>query len=101
MAGKVAAERSLTVRARLVNGELEVAVEDTGVGIPAEVLGRLWEFGFTTKAHGHGFGLHSSALAAQQLGGSVSADSAGPGKGARFVVRIPTRAHSFRQEAVA
>ena len=91
MAGKVAADRSLTVRARLVNGELEVAVEDTGVGIPAEVLGRLWEFGFTTKAHGHGFGLHSSALAAQQLGGSVSADSAGPGKGARFVVRLPVK----------
>jgi PAS domain S-box-containing protein len=101
MAGKVAAERSLAVRARLVNGELEVAVEDSGIGIPAEVLGRLWEFGFTTKAHGHGFGLHSSALAAQQLGGTVSADSAGPGKGARFVVRIPVRAPIAGAEVAA
>lgn len=92
MAAHASGERRMAVRARLENGELEIAVEDTGVGIPAELMQRIWEFGFTTKAHGHGFGLHSSAVAAQQLGGSVSAESAGAGKGARFAVKIPVRA---------
>ena len=91
MAANASRERRMAVRARLADGELEIAVEDTGVGIPAELMQRIWEFGFTTKAHGHGFGLHSSAVAAQQLGGSVSAESPGAGKGARFAVKIPVR----------
>ncbi len=45
--------------------------------------------GFTTKADGHGFGLHSSACAAIELGGSLSAHSDGPGQGARFTVIVP------------
>jgi signal transduction histidine kinase len=83
--------RRIAIRARLVHGQLEIAVEDSGVGIPAELLPRVWEFGFTTKTHGHGFGLHSSAVAAQQLGGTIAADSAGPGQGACFSVKIPVR----------
>ena len=83
--------RRITVRARLVDEQLEIAVEDSGIGIAAEVLPRVWEFGFTTKAHGHGFGLHSSAVAAQQLGGMIAAHSPGPGQGACFSVRIPVR----------
>lgn len=88
----------MAVRARVVESELEIAVEDSGVGIPAELLTRVWEFGFTTKAHGHGFGLHSSAVAAQQLGGTVAVISAGPGLGACFTVRIPLNvaSHSKR-----
>ena len=91
-------ERQMAVRARVVESELEIAVEDSGVGIPAELLTRVWEFGFTTKAHGHGFGLHSSAVAAQQLGGTVAVISAGPGLGACFTVRIPLNvaSHSKR-----
>lgn len=94
-------ERRITVRAGLVRGWLEMTVEDSGVGIPPELLGRVWEFGFTTKAQGHGFGLHSAALAAQQLGGSVSADSAGPGQGASFTVKLPVRVAVRGSEAAA
>jgi signal transduction histidine kinase len=83
--------RQIRIRAAIESEQLEIAVEDSGVGIAADVLPRVWEFGFTTKAHGHGFGLHSSAVAAQQLGGSIAAESAGPGRGARFSVRIPVR----------
>lgn len=97
MAENDPAERRLAVRARLLEGELEVSVEDSGVGIPPERLGRIWEFGFTTKPHGHGFGLHSSAVAAQQLGGTVTATSAGAGKGARFGVAIPVRSEVSRR----
>lgn len=81
--------RRMTMRAQIVDRELEIAVEDTGVGIAPELLPRIWEFGFTTKAHGHGFGLHSSAIAAQQLGGTIAAESAGINQGACFCVRIP------------
>ena len=84
-------QRRIALRARLTGGWLEIAVEDSGVGMPADRLGLIWEFGFTTKTHGHGFGLHSAATAAQQLGGSVAASSAGPGRGACFSVKIPAR----------
>jgi signal transduction histidine kinase len=83
--------RWIAVRGRLTGGWLEIAVEDSGVGMSADLLERVWEFGFTTKAHGHGFGLHSAAMAAQQLGGSVAASSPGPGRGACFSVKIPAR----------
>ena len=91
MTANESGERRIAIRARCVHDQLEIAVEDSGVGIPAELLPRVWEFGFTTKTHGHGFGLHSSAVAAQQLGGTVAADSAGPGQGACFSVKIPVR----------
>jgi PAS domain S-box-containing protein len=89
MAANGAGARRIALRAQLVDGQLEIAVDDNGVGIPADVLPRIWEFGFTTKAHGHGFGLHSSAVAAQQLGGSIAGNSPGPGLGATFRVTIP------------
>ena len=91
IAGNELCKRRIAVRAGIIDEWLEIAVEDCGVGIAAELLGRVWEFGFTTKANGHGFGLHSAAVAAQQLGGSVAASSAGCGQGACFSVRIPLR----------
>jgi sensor histidine kinase regulating citrate/malate metabolism len=54
-------------------------------------------------ARGHGFGLHSSAVAAQQLGGTVAAISAGAGLGACFTVKIPFKvaSHSERVNSAA
>jgi signal transduction histidine kinase len=91
MAGNDAGARRIAIRAQLVDDQLEIAVDDSGAGIPAELLPRIWEFGFTTKAHGHGFGLHTSAVAAQQLGGTIAGNSPGPGLGASFRVTIPVR----------
>jgi amino acid transporter/signal transduction histidine kinase len=65
---------------------------DNGIGIPAESLTRIFEHGFTTKEDGHGFGLHSSALAAKAIGGSLRVESAGWGTGATFTVDIPLQA---------
>lgn len=92
----------ISIRARMIDGQIEIAVEDSGMGMAADVLPRIWEFGFTTKAHGHGFGLHSSAIAAQQLGGTITAHSPGPGLGACFCIRLPVSiTNDAGREAVA
>jgi signal transduction histidine kinase len=68
-----------------------VEVEDTGKGIPAENLNRIFNHGFTTRRDGHGFGLHGSALAAAEMGGTLVVHSEGPGQGARFVLDLPLK----------
>ena len=68
---------------------LVMEIEDNGVGIPPENMTKIFTHGFTTRPTGHGFGLHSSALAAKALGGTLQAHSDGPGQGARFTLRIP------------
>jgi sensor histidine kinase regulating citrate/malate metabolism len=49
----------------------------------------IFHHGFTTKRGGHGFGLHASACAALELGGSLRVHSDGLGRGARFTLEIP------------
>ncbi|MDV6032159.1 MAG: PAS domain-containing protein [Phycisphaera sp. RhM] len=66
-------------------------VADNGVGIQTDDLNKIFQHGFTTKVHGHGFGLHSSANAATEVGGRLSATSAGIGTGAQFVLRVPIK----------
>ena len=82
-------KRVLTVRLRPSAQSLSIQIEDTGVGIAADVLTRLFAFGFTTKKDGHGFGLHASANLAKELGGEISVYSDGPGRGARFSLSLP------------
>jgi signal transduction histidine kinase len=53
---------------------------------------RIFAHGFTTKKEGHGFGLHSCALAARDMGGALAAESAGLGKGATFTLELPIAA---------
>lgn len=66
---------------------LEVA--DTGCGIAAENLPRLFAQGFTTRKTGCGLGLHSAAISAKSLGGSIQAHSKGEGHGATFMLDLP------------
>ena len=81
----------ITLRARRVEDDRVVLeVEDDGIGIAPDTLARIFSHGFTTKNDGHGFGLHSSACAATELGGALSARSAGPGLGATFSLVLPT-----------
>ncbi|MCC6746852.1 MAG: PAS domain S-box protein [Deltaproteobacteria bacterium] len=83
-------DREVTVRVgRLDAQTLRIEVRDNGVGIPPEHLGRLFEQGFTTKAFGHGYGLHSSVLAAKELGGGLRAESEGRDRGAVFCLELP------------
>ena len=73
------------------NGSVKLSVVDNGVGIVPENLTRIFEHGFTTRQNGHGFALHSGALAARQMGGSLTCHSAGPGQGAAFTLELPLR----------
>jgi signal transduction histidine kinase len=68
---------------------LTIRVEDDGEGIEPENLARLFGHGFTTRKNGHGFGLHSCALAAKEMAGTMTAHSDGPGKGAVFTLQLP------------
>ena len=71
------------------NNRIQMKVEDNGVGISEESMARIFQHGFTTKKTGHGFGLHSGALAARKLGGSLSVHSDGIGMGAAFTLELP------------
>jgi C4-dicarboxylate-specific signal transduction histidine kinase len=83
-------ERCLTLTLEdLANGRIRIQVRDNGMGIESELLTRIFQYGFTTREEGHGFGLHSSALGAQELGGSLTAHSDGPGRGATFTLELP------------
>jgi signal transduction histidine kinase len=68
---------------------LRIEVIDNGMGIAREDLTKIFRHGFTTKTNGHGFGLHSGALAAKEMGGSLRAESSGPGHGATFTLEFP------------
>ncbi len=69
--------------------QVKTSVIDNGVGIPPENLTRIFAHGFTTRKGGHGFGLHSAALAAREMGGSLIAQSEGLGRGATFTLELP------------
>jgi signal transduction histidine kinase len=83
-------DKKVVVRIKASGPErLLVEIQDNGVGIVPENLTRIFSHGFTTRKNGHGFGLHSSALAAREMGGSLTVQSAGLGKGATFILELP------------
>ncbi|WP_395805420.1 ATP-binding protein [Archangium minus] len=84
------AERTLTLKMEPIDSDrVRLQVHDNGMGIVPEMLTRIFQFGFTTREEGHGFGLHSSAIAAQELGGTLTVHSNGPGHGATFTLELP------------
>jgi signal transduction histidine kinase len=87
-----AAERVLTLRLRTTGPEVELRVIDQGEGIPEAQLMRVFGYGFTTKQGGNGFGLHTCANHVARMGGTIHAESPGPGKGASFVLRFRSAA---------
>jgi PAS domain S-box-containing protein len=84
-------ERRITIRVGLAApGTVKIIVGDNGIGISKENITKIFNHGFTTKKEGHGFGLHSGANAAKEMGGSLTAQSDGPGKGAELTLLLPT-----------
>ena len=96
------AEKRLEIHVhRAAGGNTAITVRDNGVGIAPENLTRIFGHGFTTKKDGHGFGLHSGALAAKQMNGSLSVQSEGLGQGATFTLELPSRAGRERSAECA
>jgi len=92
-------DKRLIVRVASDDCQVKICVNDNGIGISPENLTRIFAHGFTTKKHGHGFGLHSGVLAAQEMGGRLSVQSDGLGTGATLVLEFPrTGARSRRPE---
>lgn len=82
-------DKRLMVQVTNNRSGVEIKVVDNGVGIPPENLTRIFQHGFTTREDGHGFGLHSGALAAREMGGRLTVTSEGVGRGAVFTLELP------------
>jgi signal transduction histidine kinase len=82
-------DKKIILSVRNGEGRLKISVADNGIGIPRENLTRIFTHGFTTKENGHGFGLHSGAIAAREIGGSLTVHSEGTGQGSTFTLEIP------------
>lgn len=82
-------DKQMTVQIEKYFNGVRITVIDNGIGIKPENIRKLFRHGFTTRKSGHGFGLHSAALAAGELGGRLSAHSDGEGQGARFALDLP------------
>lgn len=82
--------REITLGIQIVaESTLRLSVKDRGEGIAPQNQARIFNHGFTTRKDGHGFGLHSCALAAVEMNGRLYAHSDGPGQGALFTLEIP------------
>ncbi len=71
-----------------VRDQVIIRISDTGLGMTENVLKNLFAHGFTTKTRGNGFGLHFCRQVLKQAGGSITAESSGPGKGSSFTITI-------------
>jgi PAS domain S-box-containing protein len=87
-------DKQIVLRVTAADERVRISIIDNGVGIPEGNLTRIFAHGFTTRKQGHGFGLHSGALAAKELGGNLIAQSDGPGRGATFILELPLRKHA-------
>ncbi|MBW1879790.1 MAG: GAF domain-containing protein, partial [Deltaproteobacteria bacterium] len=84
-----AGDLRIIIGAKRMDDRVHISVRDFGVGIAPENLDRVFNHGFTTKKTGHGFGLHSSAIAARQIVGELRVESDGPTRGATFILELP------------
>ena len=82
-------KRYLGVRLVEEGGWVRIQVVDNGEGLAPEVRERLFTQGFSTRKDGYGYGLHASALAARLMGGKLTLESEGPGKGATATFELP------------
>lgn len=89
MRANQAGEKRMIIRLRGEAEAVRIEIADNGSGIAPDNLTEIFQHGFTTRSSGHGFGLHASANAAREMRGSLIAQSAGPGRGATFVLTLP------------
>lgn len=91
-------EKNIRITTNHLGSEIKISITDNGSGFTPENKSRIFTHGFTTKANGHGFGLHSCANYAREMNGTLLAKSDGPDKGATFSLYLPA-AHSSHPSA--
>jgi NO-binding membrane sensor protein with MHYT domain len=80
----------ITIKTYAINeSRIGIQVIDNGVGIGDKNINKIFSYGYTTKPNGHGFGLHTSALAINAIGGKINITSAGLKEGATITLEIP------------
>ncbi len=85
-------QKEIKIKTSKINKDkIVIEISDNGIGISRANLNKIFIFGFTTKESGHGFGLHATALAINDLGGEISVTSEGNEKGAVFTIYLPYR----------
>ncbi|MBN2348599.1 MAG: PAS domain S-box protein [Bacteroidales bacterium] len=83
-------ERFIDIQINSTNNErIIIKISDNGKGISEEILKNIFNYGFTTKPNGHGFGLHFCANVLKEMDGSIHVESKGPGKGSSFIITLP------------
>ncbi|AWG45956.1 MULTISPECIES: ATP-binding protein [unclassified Massilia] len=86
---------AIVLEARREQGRARIVVRDDGIGIPAEALPNIFDMFTQVGRHpeqeqgGLGIGLHLVKQLTELHGGSVRAESAGPGQGSSFVIELP------------
>ena len=99
LAARSGTDKRIFIRVGMASPDrVKITVGDNGVGIAPDHLTRIFNHGFTTKKDGHGFGLHSGANAAKEMGGTLTAHSEGPGKGAEFTLELPVAAPARHEQ---
>lgn len=93
-------DKQLWLSTARVGESVRLTVRDNGEGIDAQHLPLVLSHGFTTKPHGHGFGLHLSANWARELGGTLTCASEGRGHGATFTLELPAPSGDAHEAAV-
>jgi signal transduction histidine kinase len=78
----------LGIRAAAEGGMVKVVFEDSGAGIPQELLDQVYQIYFTTKTGGSGIGLYVARLVAESHGGDIGIESAA-GKGTIVRITLP------------
>ncbi|MEN6297521.1 MAG: ATP-binding protein [Rectinema sp.] len=78
----------LTISVFVRNDELQIAVSDTGIGIPEELMAKIFEPYFTTKESGTGLGLTITFKIVKEHNGEITVESA-PSKGSTFTIHLP------------
>jgi NO-binding membrane sensor protein with MHYT domain len=83
-------EKKITLKTYAINSNT-VGIEfiDNGIGISPKIKNKIFSYGFTTKKEGHGFGLHTSALAINAIGGKIRMESPGVDDGATIILELP------------
>lgn len=83
---------SIVIRCQAIeDNRMELRITDNGVGIEPDHLQDIFHFGYSTKARGSGFGLHSVANFVQEQDGNIEARSIGHNQGTELIIHLPLR----------